>query len=58
MFRVKQHIIKSHTIRFPIQFKRQLQDVAKEYGISFNSLVLQCCQYALAHSKDFDSKEV
>lgn len=49
MFRIEQPIIKPHTVRFPIQLKRQLQDVAKDYGISLNRLVIQCCKYALAH---------
>ena len=35
------------TIRFTEELFAKLNKVAKENDISFNLLVLQCCQYAL-----------
>lgn len=35
------------TIRFNETIYRQLMRVAEEEGVSFNSVVLQCCRYAL-----------
>lgn len=37
----------SRTIRFTEQMLDELQQLAQDYEISFNALVLQCCQYAL-----------
>ena len=37
------------TIRFSETLFSDLQQVAQEKDVSFNSLVLQCCQYALDH---------
>lgn len=37
----------SRTIRFTEPLFTQLSEVAKRHEVSFNSLVLQCCQYAL-----------
>ena len=39
----------SKTIRFTEQLDKQLSTVAKGEGISFNELVLRCCEYALKH---------
>lgn len=48
------------TIRFTEQLDNQLFHVAKLEGISFNELVLRCCQYALNHYDgkiDFEESE-
>ena len=37
------------TVRFPDKLFHQLVSVAMENDISFNLLVLQCCQYSLDH---------
>lgn len=36
-----------HTIRFPDEMYDDLQTIHRRTGISFNSLILQCCKYAL-----------
>ena len=42
------------TIRMPNSYISQQEKIAKEKGISFNKLILQCCEYALNH---MDNKE-
>lgn len=37
----------SKTIRFTEELNRQLYALATETEVSFNELVIQCCQYAL-----------
>ena len=40
------------TIRFTDEMFERLNHIAKNQNISINSLVLQCCQYALDHMQD------
>ena len=50
MFKVKnefKNINVPRTIRFTEEMFEQLNQVAADNNISFNSLVLQCCKYAL-----------
>lgn len=39
----------SRTIRFTDKIFDELRTAANLYQVSFNILVLQCCQYALDH---------
>ena len=39
------------TIRFPEELKDQLYTFATKNEVSFNTLVVQCCQYALQEAK-------
>ncbi len=41
----------SRTIRFTDTLFEQLNEISKENDISFNLLVLQCCDYALNNMK-------
>lgn len=49
----------ARTVRFTEKLFEQLNRLAAKNNISFNSLVLQCCKYALANydstSSDVDS---
>lgn len=45
------------TIRFTEELFSQLNQFAAEHNVSFNSLVLQCCEYALDNYEDESSKE-
>ena len=49
MFQVEKdhHVVSS--IRMSEKLKFQLEQMAFENDISFNRLVIQCCEYALAH---------
>lgn len=46
----------ARTIRFTDPIFEELSKVANDNGISFNTLVLQCCRYALDHLDDDKSK--
>lgn len=39
----------ARTVRFTEKLFKQLNHLAAQNNISFNSLVLQCCKYALAN---------
>ena len=52
MFRIRnefKNINVSRTMRFTEEMFEQLNQIAADYNVSFNSLVLQCCKYALDH---------
>lgn len=49
MFRIKKVTSSNKTIRMPDDLIRQLETLAYENDISFNQLVIQCCEYALAN---------
>lgn len=40
------------TIRFTDSLFKQLNKIAKDNKISFNMLILQCCQYAIDNMKN------
>lgn len=35
------------TIRFPVSLIAQIEDVIKDYDVTFSGFVLQACEYAL-----------
>lgn len=47
MFIVQKPGASNKTIRMPDKLIEQLEEVAKSEDISFNQLVVQCCEYAL-----------
>lgn len=50
MFKIKKNISEanvSRTIRFTEPLFEELNIIASNNSVSFNSLVLQCCRYAL-----------
>ena len=56
-FIVKKEESSNRTIRMPNSYLSLLEEIAKEKGISFNKLILQCCEYALNHMPaDEDAK--
>ena len=42
----------SRTIRFSESLFAELQEISQKRDVSFNSLVLQCCQYALENLEE------
>ncbi len=42
----------NRTVRMPDTLIEKLGSIANEKGISFNQLVIQCCEYALEHLND------
>ena len=49
MFTVKKNESSNKTIRIPNELITALENVAREKDVSFSQLVIQCCEYALAH---------
>lgn len=47
MFEVKKTKSSNKTIRMPDELIEKLQSIADKNDISFNQLVVQCCEYAL-----------
>ena len=52
MFTVKKPQNSNKTIRMPDDLIQRLQQVADANDISFNQLVVQCCEYALDNQKN------
>jgi predicted HicB family RNase H-like nuclease len=51
MFKIKKPSSSNKTIRMPDTLIEQLVSLAASNDISFNKLVVQCCEYALEHMK-------
>jgi len=47
MFKIKKIESSNKTIRMPNDLIAELEKLANENDISFNQIVIQCCQYAL-----------
>lgn len=52
-FRIEREESSNKTVRMPQPLIKELEDVAREEGVSFNQVVVQCCRYAL---KNLDSR--
>lgn len=52
MFVVKKPESSNKTIRMPNELIERLEKLACEKDISFNQLVIQCCNYALDNLKN------
>ncbi len=48
-FIIKKPTSSNRTIRMPDTLIETLGKLASEQGISFNQLVVQCCEFALEH---------
>jgi len=51
-FVIKKTTSSNRTIRMPDTLIEQVSTLSAEQNISFNQLVIQCCEYALAHLQD------
>ena len=49
MFKVEKEEMVNKTFRLPLILVEKLYEVAQNKGVSLNSLVRQCCEYALAN---------
>lgn len=56
MFVIQKNEASSKTIRMPNALIEQLEEIAASEDISFNQLVIQCCEYALANLPKNDGK--
>lgn len=58
MFHIQQNLKNANvarTIRFPDEMFETMNLLAQQRSVSFNSLVLQCCKYALENLDPQDS---
>lgn len=53
-FVIKKTTSSNRTIRMPDDLIEKLGKIAAEKDISFNQLVIQCCEYALDNLKNTD----
>lgn len=51
MFEIKKSTSSNKTIRMPDNLIEKLEKLAVKYDVSFNQLVVQCCEYALENLK-------
>lgn len=57
VFKIKKPLNSNKTIRMPDELIDKLQELANQNDISFNQVVVQCCEFALEHmSKDGSKK--
>lgn len=49
MFEIKKPTASNKTIRMPDILIEKLEMLAGKHDISFNQLVIQCCEYAIDH---------
>lgn len=52
MFEIKKEEYFNRTVRMPSSLIERIDALANENDISFNKLVIQCCEYALENIKD------
>lgn len=55
-FIIKKPTSSNRTVRMPDELIDTISAIANEKGISFNQLVVQCCEYALDHLHEADDK--
>lgn len=51
-FIIKKPQSSNRTIRMPDELIEKISKIAATQGISFNQLVIQCCEFALEHLKE------
>ena len=55
LFEIKKNSSSNKTIRMPDTLIEKLEELAGKNNISFNKLVIQCCEYAIEHLKQSDN---
>lgn len=56
MFEIKKPTASNKTIRMPDPLIETLEKLAAKHDISFNQLVIQCCEYAIEHLNQTEKK--
>ena len=51
LFEIKKPSASNKTVRMPDSLIDKLEKLAGKNDISFNQLVIQCCEYAIEHLK-------
>lgn len=55
-FIIKKPTSSNRTIRMPDPLIEKISKLASEKDVSFNQLVIQCCEFALEHLKNSDDQ--
>ena len=55
-FIIKKPTSSNRTVRMPDDLIEKIGTLANDKGISFNQLVIQCCEFALEHLNEKDPK--
>ena len=55
-FIIKKPTSSNRTVRMPDDLIEKISILSNKKGISFNQLVIQCCEFALEHLSDRDNK--
>ena len=55
-FIIKKPTSSNRTVRMPDDLIEKISMLSNEKGISFNQLVIQCCEFALEHLNDKENK--
>lgn len=56
IFKIKKPQSSNKTIRMPDELIERFQKLATSYDVSFNQLVVQCCEFALENMIEEDKK--
>ncbi|MBR1722192.1 MAG: Arc family DNA-binding protein [Treponema sp.] len=59
MFKIRRESAEyeSKSLRLPVEMIEQVQRLADENNLSFNRVIIQCVEYALAHLDDSDDTD-
>lgn len=57
MFEIRKPSASNKTIRMPDTLIEKLEKLATQHDISFNQLVIQCCEYAIEHLNKPDEEK-
>lgn len=57
MFEIKKPTASNKTIRMPDTMIEKMEKLAAQHDISFNQLVIQCCEYAMEHLNKPESEK-
>lgn len=56
-FIIKKPTSSNRTVRMPDDLIEKIGKLAQARGISFNQLVIQCCEFAFEHLQESESKQ-
>ena len=55
-FKIKKPTSSNRTIRMPDTLIEKISQIATEQDVSFNQVVVQCCEYAIENMEKTDRK--
>ena len=58
MFKIEKEEMVNKTFRLPLPLVDRMYMIAQDKGVSLNSLVRQCCEYALKNLDDDNQPKV